>query len=106
MHIIPSESKADSNSAIITSDPEVPDERTALLPNKTNGNDDERDQVQVDAVSISHDPQEPQGTVLDLLSDRTFWVLVFIVFVVLGSVSCSLAHSFPVVFIDTSDSVR
>jgi len=85
MHIIPSDPKEESNSAIIASDPEVPNERTALLPNKTNGNDDEHDQGQVDVVSISDDSPEPKESVLDLLSDRNFWALVFIVFVVLGS---------------------
>jgi hypothetical protein len=89
MHIIPSAPKEESNSAIIASDPEVPNERTVLLPNKTNGNDDERDQVQVDVVSVSDDSPESKESVLDLLSDRNFWALVFIVFVVLGSVSCS-----------------
>lgn len=87
MHIIPSDSNQEPNSVVTASDPEVPNERTALLPNKPNGNDDERDQIQVDVVPVADESPESKNSVLDLLSDRAFWALVFIVFVVLGSVS-------------------
>jgi len=87
MHSIPSAPKEEFGSEVIATDPEVPNERTTLLPNKVNGNDDEH--VQVDVVSVSGESREPKESALDLLSDRNFWALVFILFIVLGSVSCS-----------------
>lgn len=89
MHIIPSDPKEESKSATLASDPEVPNERTTLLPNKTNGNDVEHDQIQVDVVSVADESPESKNSALDILSDRNFWALAFIVFVVLGSVSYS-----------------
>ncbi|KAI9574170.1 MFS general substrate transporter [Boletus coccyginus] len=83
MHSISSAPKEEFNSEVIASDPEVPNERTALLPNKVNGNDDE--QVQVDVVSVSGESPEIKESTLDLLSDRNFWALVFVVFIILGS---------------------
>ncbi|KAG8217975.1 MFS general substrate transporter [Butyriboletus roseoflavus] len=85
MHIIPSDSIQESKSAVPAIDPEVSNERTALLPNKTNGNDDEHDQGQVDVVPVADEFSESKNNVLDLISDRNFWALAFIVFVVLGS---------------------
>lgn len=87
MHIIPSAPEEESKSVIVASDPEAPNERTTLLPNKTNGNDGEHEQVQVDVVPVSDESPEFKKSALDILSDRNFWALAFIVFVVLGSVS-------------------
>lgn len=89
MHIIPSALEEESKSATLASDPELLNERTALLPNKTNTNDVEHDQVQVDVISVADESPEFKNSALDILLDRKFWALVFIVFVVLGSVSCS-----------------
>ncbi|KAG9313344.1 MFS general substrate transporter [Chiua virens] len=62
MHIIPPASNDESEPT--PSDPEVPNERTTLLPNKI---------------------QDPKTAYSLLLSDRNFWVLAFTMFVVLGS---------------------
>ena len=86
MHVIPPPPGEGSNLATTASDPEVPNERTTLLPHKSNGNADEPDQVQVDVVPVSDGLLEIKNSALDLLSDRNFWVLLFIVFVILGSV--------------------
>jgi len=82
MHAIPSIPKEESNSVLVTHDMEAPNERTPMLPNKTNGSDN---QVPVDFVSLRDQSQEPTQSTLDVLSDRNFWALAFIVFVVLGS---------------------
>lgn len=87
MHIIPPASKEEFNSVVIASDPEIPNERTTLLPNKTNGNNDEHEEVQVEIVSIPDEIPESKQSVLGLISDRNFWAFAFIAFVVLGSVS-------------------
>ncbi|KAF8552589.1 MFS general substrate transporter [Imleria badia] len=84
LHTIPPAPKEESNYAVITTDPEVPNERTSLLPNKTNGNNDEHEQVQVEVVSVS-ESTESNESALGLLSDRNFWAFALIVFVVLGS---------------------
>ncbi|KAH0826915.1 MFS general substrate transporter [Lanmaoa asiatica] len=85
LHIIPSVPEEELKSATLASDPEVPNERTTLLSNRTNGNDNEHDQVQDDVVSVSDESKDSKNSTLDVLSDHTFWALVFIAFVVLGS---------------------
>lgn len=87
LHVIPSAPEEVSKSIIPAGDPETPNERTALLSNKTNRNDHQDDQVQVDVVPISDESLESKNSTSDLLSDRNFWALAYIVFVVLGSVS-------------------
>ena len=84
MHIIPAAPTEESNPAVIASDPEIPNERAALL---LSTNNDEHDQVQVDAISTSDESPESKESTLDLLSDRSFWALAFILLVVAGSVS-------------------
>ncbi|KAF8552588.1 MFS general substrate transporter [Imleria badia] len=87
MHMIPPAptGKEESSSAVIAGDPEVPNERTTLLPKTTSGDNDEQDQVQVDVVSVCEEIPESKGSALDLLSDRDFWALAFVLFVIAGS---------------------
>lgn len=87
MHVIPPAPEEASKVVVVASDPEAPNERTTLLPNKTNGNDADHVQVQVDVAPVSDECPESKQSALDILSDRNFWALAFIVFVVLGSVS-------------------
>ncbi|KAF8120805.1 MFS general substrate transporter [Boletus edulis] len=82
MYAIPSTPKEESSSVILTNDLEAPNERTPMLPNKTNDN---QVVVRVDVVSLRDQSPEPKQSTLDVLSDRNFWALAFIVFVVLGS---------------------
>lgn len=106
MHIIPPADNEEFSSTVIESDPEVPNERTSLLRNKANGNNDEDNDVQVDVVSVREESAEPKQTTLGLLSDRHFWALTFIVFVVLGSVSSSYRHARAFVLTNAWDSVK
>lgn len=106
MHIIPPADNEEFSSTAIESDPEVPNERTSLLRNKANGNNDEDNDVQVDVVSVREESAEPKQSTLGLLSDRHFWALTFIVFVVLGSVSSSYRYARAFVLMNAWDSVK
>ncbi|KIJ68880.1 hypothetical protein HYDPIDRAFT_178843 [Hydnomerulius pinastri MD-312] len=68
---------------LAVADPEEPDERTALLPNKTNGNG--HGEVQVEVVPVVDETPQVKQSALDVLKDRNFWALAFVVAVVLGS---------------------
>ncbi|KAF9218086.1 hypothetical protein BS17DRAFT_722274, partial [Gyrodon lividus] len=106
MQVIPSASEDVATAAALLDDPEEPDERTALLPNKTGVNGSGQVQVQVDAVPVveEEEPKTKQST-LDVLKDLNFWALTFVVFVVLGSVSrpLDLSFSFALPGIDSFD---
>ncbi|KAF8838329.1 MFS general substrate transporter [Paxillus ammoniavirescens] len=83
LHVIPPTSEDVATVAAPSDNPEEPDERTSLLPNKTNGNG--QIEVQVDVVpDVVEEPKAKQST-LDVLKDRNFWALAFVVFVVLGT---------------------
>lgn len=79
MHVLPPAEQC--TPTFLEADPEgrpEPDERTSLLPNKTNST------TTVDVV-VTEDEQLQSQSTIDLLKDVNFWVLVFVAFVVLGS---------------------
>ncbi|KIJ16677.1 hypothetical protein PAXINDRAFT_98498 [Paxillus involutus ATCC 200175] len=88
LHVIPPTSEDVVTVAAPSDNPKEPDERTALLPNKTNGNGQIEVQVDVVPDGVKEEPKAKQSA-LDVLKDRNFWALAFVVFVVLGTVSHS-----------------
>ncbi|KIK97495.1 hypothetical protein PAXRUDRAFT_824888 [Paxillus rubicundulus Ve08.2h10] len=84
LHVIPPTSKDVATVAALSDNPEEPDERTALLPNKTNGNGQIEVRVDITSDVVEGGPKAKQSA-LDVLKDRNFWALAFVVFVVLGT---------------------
>ncbi|KIJ16685.1 hypothetical protein PAXINDRAFT_10393 [Paxillus involutus ATCC 200175] len=85
MHVIPPASEDVATAAALFDNPEEPGERTALLPNKTNGNGNRQIEIQDGvALYVVEDELKAKQSALDVLKDRNFWALAFVVSVVLG----------------------
>ncbi|KAL4068132.1 major facilitator superfamily domain-containing protein [Scleroderma yunnanense] len=79
MHVLPPADQCTSSGR--EADPEdqpEPNERTSLLPNKTNST------ATADVIPMGDECLRSQSAI-DVLKDINFWVLAFIVFVILGS---------------------
>ncbi|KIK97494.1 hypothetical protein PAXRUDRAFT_824887 [Paxillus rubicundulus Ve08.2h10] len=82
LQVLPPASENVATSAVLLDTPEEPDERAALLPNKTDGNGNNK-QIEVQLGIVEEEPTAKQS-VLDVLKDRNFWALAFVSFVVSG----------------------
>jgi hypothetical protein len=87
LQVLPPASENVATAAALSDNPEEPDERVALLPNKTGGNGIGQIELQVEVVE--EEPTAKQSA-LDVLKDRNFWALAFVAFVISGCVSRSL----------------
>ncbi|KAF8838326.1 MFS general substrate transporter [Paxillus ammoniavirescens] len=81
LQVLPPASENVATPAALSDNPEEPDERAALLLNKTDGNGNGQIEAQVNIVE--EEPTAKQSA-LDVLKDRNFWALAFIAFVVSG----------------------
>ena len=93
MHVLPPAEQC--MPTLLEADPEArpePNERTSLLPNKTDST------TTVDVV-VTEDEQLRSHSTVDLFKDVNFWVLAFVLFVLFGSVG---SHSIQETFLSVS----